>query len=420
MARRPRKVLRLSLDYDRDGLSVRRAEVVDGAPVLRDRRPQRGSGGVWVSVETAGRRFARRLPDPDTAREVFAPDGSITRTAAAARREVVIDVPWLGDGAEVIFYGPELQTAAAVGGEGAWRELDRFRAADLAAVSLAMGPPPAVPAFPVVPLSFGTGNPDALRLVFMADGFTAGELPLYRAVVDQFLAKLAVTAPFAGMLGALAALRVDSVSVQSGIDDPDNGLVVDTWLNGRFGQGALRRRIEVDQGPAVRAAAAAAAPHAFVGVVVVNTTEYGGSGGQVAVFSCDRAAADVALHELGHTLFGLADEYSDPVSGAGGPSEPNVTFKPDRASPTWGASDRARLKWRNRLTPGLPFPTLLNPGGANPGPTTGPAGVGAFEGAKYEPRGIFRPSLDCKMRRVNADFCLVCQDVIVEKLKTFL
>jgi hypothetical protein len=280
-------------------------------------------------------------------------------------------------------------------------------------LAAAIEPPPVV-------LPFGSGAADALTFVFLAEGFTAADLPDFRATVDAFLARLAATAPYDQFLPALAALRVDTVSPERGIDDPDAGLSVDTPYGGRFGRGAMRRLIEVDQGKAVKAAkTAAGSRRAFVGVAVVNTTEYGGSGGKCAVFSRNALAADIALHELGHTLFGLADEYSGGGGVIGNPSEPNVTKKPASGG-AWGANDQARLKWRALLTPGLALPTVSNPDCSQPFNPPPQAGVGAFEGGKYLNCGVWRPAADCKMRTLTADFCPVCRQVIADKLATYL
>ena len=42
---------------------------------------------------------------------------------------------------------------------------------------------------------------------------------------------------------------------------------------------------------------------------VVNSTIYGGSGGSVGTYSLAGGATEIAIHEMGHTAFGLADEY---------------------------------------------------------------------------------------------------------------
>ncbi len=44
-------------------------------------------------------------------------------------------------------------------------------------------------------------------------------------------------------------------------------------------------------------------------LVVHNDPTYGGSGGTVGTVSIDSSAPQIAVHELGHSLFSLGDEY---------------------------------------------------------------------------------------------------------------
>jgi hypothetical protein len=139
-------------------------------------------------------------------------------------------------------------------------------------------------------------------------------------------------------------------------------------------------------------------------IAIVNTTRYGGSGGATAVTSCDPAAmGEVLVHELGHSLFKLGDEYIDEqlVPSMGEPVAANVT----------GQFAPATLKWCRLVTPGAPLPTP---------PLAPMPAVGAYEGAYYASRGRFRPSFTCKMREAAADFCLVCADAIMQRLSPHL
>jgi hypothetical protein len=43
--------------------------------------------------------------------------------------------------------------------------------------------------------------------------------------------------------------------------------------------------------------------------MIVNSDQFGGTGGAVPVCSVAGGAVDIALHEMGHSYFGLADEY---------------------------------------------------------------------------------------------------------------
>jgi hypothetical protein len=46
--------------------------------------------------------------------------------------------------------------------------------------------------------------------------------------------------------------------------------------------------------------------------------------------------------------------------------------------------------------------------------------VGAFEGAGYEPQGLYRPELDCIMfSRNRSDFCRVCTEAIEQVIDLY-
>ena len=131
-----------------------------------------------------------------------------------------------------------------------------------------------------------------------------------------------------------------------------------------------------------------------------------------------RGATEIAIHEMGHTAFGLADEYPYYAGGnetghdhhpAGEPSEPNVTTN----------TNRNTLKWRWAVSPTTAIPTMSNPncGQVDSRPSPVPADtVGLFEGAHYYHCGGFRPQFDCKMRNLGVPFCRVCRQVILNRI----
>jgi hypothetical protein len=146
---------------------------------------------------------------------------------------------------------------------------------------------------------------------------------------------------------------------------------------------------------------AAAAPYDVV-EVLVNDKRYGGGGifnQQSTVAAANESAEYVFIHELAHNLAGLADEYVGTVTYETGaaeqvePWEPNIT----------ALHEPSALKWRDLVEAGTPVPT----------PESFAGKVGAFEGAGYEARGLYRPEAGCIMgsRKVTA-FCRVCQRAI--------
>ena len=146
-------------------------------------------------------------------------------------------------------------------------------------------------------------------------------------------------------------------------------------------------------------------------LVIVNSPVYGGSGGAVATFSKAPGAMEIALHEMGHSAFGFADEYES-YAGCGidvghdhhpgiEPSQPNVTVNPNRAT----------IKWANLILAGTAVPTTINADCSicDPQPSPVPTGtVGAFEGADYYHCGCYRAEFNCRMRALYNPFCAVC------------
>jgi hypothetical protein len=160
-------------------------------------------------------------------------------------------------------------------------------------------------------------------------------------------------------------------------------------------------------------------------MVIVNSSQYGGSGGQVATFSTNPKSAEIGLHEMGHTAFGFADEYESYAGCASGetdhnnypggePVEPNVTIN----------TDKNTIKWKAVLTSAADnLPTTQNADCTKCDPQPNPKAtdyVGAYEGARYFHCGCFRPSFNCRMRVLDNPFCGVCQKVIRDTLATFL
>jgi len=200
---------------------------------------------------------------------------------------------------------------------------------------------------------------------------------------------------------------------------------------------------------------AANAPYDAV-EILVNSATYGG-GGIYGLYSTVAAgsmwAPYVFVHEFGHHIAGLADEYytSDvaylPATDRVEPWEPNAT----------ALLDPSALKWKDLVAPGMPLPTpwpkeeferytkeiqqrrrsvraanrpesemdalmreelIHDTSVLGTGPYAGK--VGAFEGANYEARGYFRPQTDCIMfTRDQVPFCAVCRRAIESVLDLY-
>jgi hypothetical protein len=243
---------------------------------------------------------------------------------------------------------------------------------------------------------FGDRDPaDAFDLVFVGDGYTSDDLATYSANVRSKWEELSAVEPFASYKQYFNVWQVDVVSNESGVDhDPTRGLLKDTaldmgfWCQGR--DATTERLLCVNETKAKEYAASA--PQADQVIALGNTTKYGGAGGSVATAAGSNAqAGQIAIHELGHSIGGLADEYDYPYETYTGtePRELNVTKDPTGA------------KWGTYL--GQPSPD----GGV----------VAPVEGARYYKFGLYRPTANSIMRTLGKEFNSIGRDAMIAAFK---
>jgi hypothetical protein len=312
-----------------------------------------------------------------------------------------------------------------------------------------INPGPGLPPSNIGPqLPAGGGNSGLVEIVLLAEGFTSAETPLFVDKCISFTNWLQKV-PWFDVFGQ--ALRIGAIQVasnQSGMDDFRDGgnLTRATYFDCAMGDwwqsdpnmisynSGLAADLCNQHFPTMRAAiilvnsrqgrANASSPFAVVPVrtqddedgVPVDTSGAG-----------DERWMDTILHELGHSLFGLADEYNywlgcgkdedrNQVGWGFEPFEPNVTRE----------LNVSNVKWRHLIKPGAPTaqwddcedcPSYDNPFAANADFAND--SVSLFEGAKNYHCGLFRPAFRCRMRN-GAEFCLVCLEAIYQELRPLL
>ncbi|MFZ6712879.1 M64 family metallopeptidase [Undibacterium sp. TC9W] len=245
-------------------------------------------------------------------------------------------------------------------------------------------PPSAAPAATVTTIINNGPSNTRMDLVFVGDGYTAAEMSKWRTdaqkVIDGFMADPL----FAANRTSINVHRVDVASNQSGADEPDKGVYRDTAMDGSFYCYNIDRLLCVNSTKVYDIVGSVLAPdQRDVIVVVSNSTRYGGSGGEIATLSMHAQSVEIALHEIGHTAFALADEYDyGTCSLSAEPTSGDVSLNGTR-----------NVKWGGLISSSTAVPTGL---GQYPNGT-----VGTFQGAQYCKTGKYRPTENSRMRTLG-------------------
>ena len=245
----------------------------------------------------------------------------------------------------------------------------------------------------------------AVDLVILGDGYQGDEMHKLREDAERFTEILFDTEPFESRRRDFNVRLVETVSVDSGIDEPREREFRNTLLGLTYNAFDIERYMMTMENRTMRDAAARV-PYDLI-IILANSERYGG-GGIFNLYSLcvsdNEHDGYVFVHELGHALAGLADEYyssevayNDMYPRGIEPWEKNIT----------ALLDTTRVKWGDLIEESMPVPT--------PPDSIYAGKVGCFEGAGYSAKGLYRSSLDCRMfSKSLVDFCPVCRRAIEE------
>jgi hypothetical protein len=245
-------------------------------------------------------------------------------------------------------------------------------------------------------------GPDANRvnIVFLGDGYTAAQInTLYPAHIVAMTNHMfqpppgnLTRDPYPRYKNYFNVHRVNVISFESGADVAPQSIFRDTALDAQyFYDGATERLLYINETKANNALAAGLTDAGFtadVRLLTVNDTRYGGGGGNYAVYAGgNNSATEVALHELGHSFNGLADEYGGFTLPYGGAEPREINVTKDRSGAKWS-------HWLGHNQPGIGV-------------------ISAYQGARYFDSGLYRPSPNSKMRTLGQPFDAIAREKII-------
>jgi hypothetical protein len=297
----------------------------------------------------------------------------------------------------------------------------------------------------LIPLFENGPAAEKVDILVIGEGYTEAELPKFRSDLQRLVGKLFNTEPFKSRARDFNLRALHIPAAQSGIHQPRTRDDRRNALGTQYNIFDSERYVLTYDNRALRDAASAA-PYDFL-EILVNEAYYGGGGiyNDQSTVSVDSGFAEyVFVHEFGHHFAALADEYytSDVAYETGAaqhpePWEVNVT----------ALHDPAKLKWRDLVEKETPIPTPWQKEEFEAHQREYQAErrklraanvpesrmdelfrrerewstkflssqkyfgkVGAFEGASYEAKGLYRPEVDCIMfTRDEVGFCRVCR-----------
>lgn len=253
------------------------------------------------------------------------------------------------------------------------------------------------------------GDPSQkLDIVLIPEGYTKEEMDDFKKECKIFADFLFEYSPFKENEDNINVWGIEGFSKDSGVDIPGEHVWKNTLLNSNYYTFDSERYLMTVDFQSVRDVAANA-PYDQI-YILANSDKYGG--GAIYNFYSLTAvknvkAKQVFIHELGHGLAGLADEYGyddtyqDMYPEGVEPWEVNITTLVDFDS-----------KWKSLVDKDTPIPT--------PQDSAYYGKLGAFEGAGYVGKGVYRPTYNSIMRAFDSnEFNIVCKEALDKVIKFY-
>lgn len=250
----------------------------------------------------------------------------------------------------------------------------------------------------VVDLHIGTHYSHAYDLLIIPEGYSIEDSAKLRTDIQRGAQAILNCEPYKSNADRINIRALLSYSRVSGISrEKDSTTVCNTILGTSFYTLGTERYLMLENIWRMHDLCAKTPYEAIL--IICNTSKYGGGG----IFNWYATVSDniyfdyVCIHELGHSIAGLADEYytsevsvQDFYPAGTEPAEPNIT-----------SLVNFDKKWKKMLAPDTPVPTEAD--------ENQPELLGVYEGAGYCAQGLYRPWLHCSMKEIKYNhFCPVC------------
>ncbi|WP_303318171.1 M64 family metallopeptidase [Flavivirga abyssicola] len=250
-----------------------------------------------------------------------------------------------------------------------------------------------------------------INLIILSEGYQTNELSQFITDATNFTNSMFNLSPLKEYANYFNVYAIKVPSIESGADHPGTSIeplessinpvvpikIVNTYFNATYDAYGKHRLLyyEIDGNSAnnteaiINTVLANNFPTYDQALILVNSSEYGGSGGKFPMTYSGFWGANVAVHELGHSLFDLKDEYypGDVLAG----EAINMTQE----------TDLNLIKWKNWLN-------------------TNGIGIYQYTCITGNCTDWYKPHQNCIMELIDKPFCSVCKEGIIEKIHSLV
>lgn len=265
--------------------------------------------------------------------------------------------------------------------------------------------------FEVEAIKISGDNDKRINLVILSEGYQSNEFTKFITDATNFSNTMFGQSPFSQYANYFNVYAIKVPSNESGADHPGTSIEplessidpsvptkdVDTYFNATYDAFGKHRLLyyEIDgfnlnnTQAKIMNVLATNFPMYDQAMILVNSTEYGGSGGDFPMVYTGYWGARVLMHELGHSLFDLKDEYypGDLLAG----EAINMTQE----------TDPSLVRWKNWLG-------------------TNNVGIYQYTCDTGNCDDWYKPHQNCIMESIDKPFCPVCKEGIIEKIHSLV
>jgi hypothetical protein len=295
---------------------------------------------------------------------------------------------------------------------------------------------------------------EKVDIVILGDGYSKTEMGKFQKDAARLSEYLMNSEPFNSHQKDFNIRAIETPGESSGVNKPHHGVFKRTPLTVHYSSFDSERYALSYDNRTIRDIASQV-PYDIM-VIMVNERTYGGGGIYnlyTTVAADNKFSEYIMIHEMGHHMAALADEY---YTSAVSYEVPEVKVEPWETNIT-ALFDKSNLKWKDLLEEGTPLPTPWSkeefdkfgysiqkerdslrtahvPENIMEDLFTRQMEtenrlfsdeqywekVGAFEGGGYLAKGLYRPEIDCIMYTRHLRFCKVCSRSIENVISQYV